>query len=94
MHDNAKAVERDIIVWAFKDEKDYWYLMGDGFVSTKEKAGKLWRFYIEGARLYPRSVPLDDLSFKDAAKKALNIGYTLTWKQYKELIEKAGEPVS
>jgi hypothetical protein len=93
MHDSAKAVEKDIIVWAFKDEKDCWYLMGDGFVSTKDRVRKIWRFSIEGARLYPRSVPLDELSYADAARKALNVGYVITWRQYRELIEKASEPV-
>ena len=92
-HPCAKAVSGDIIVWAFKDENDTWQLLGDGFVSDKRKIEDYWAFGIEGARLYPRNVPLDDLSFADSARKALNVGYPLEWKQYKEILEKASEPL-
>lgn len=91
-HPVTKAVQRDIIVWAFKD-KDVWYLLGDGFVSWKEKNGDHWEFWIEGARLYPRSVPLDDLSFADKIRISLNVGIALSWKQYRELLEEASKPL-
>jgi len=92
-HPSLPAVAGDIIVWAFR-EKGAWHLLGDGFVSDKGKSeGEDWEFWIEGARLYPRSVPLDDLSFAHVVKKSLNIGYDLTWRQYRELLEKASEPV-
>jgi hypothetical protein len=93
-HPCAKAVSGDIIVWAFKDENGTWQLLGDAFVSNKWKIDKEdWGFAIEGARLYPRNVPLDDLSFADSARKALNVGYPLDWKQYREILEKASEPL-
>lgn len=91
-HPSTKAVEGDIIVWAFRDENAVWYLLGDGFVSHKEKSADHWEFWIEGARLYPRSVPLENLSFAAKARKSLNVSYALTWKQYRELLEKASEP--
>jgi len=84
----------DIIVWAFKEKNDTWQLLGDGFVIDKWKIDKEdWGFEIEGARLYPRNVPLDDLSFADSARKALNVSYPLKMKQYKEILEKASEPL-
>jgi len=93
-HPCSKAVEGDIIVWAFKDENGTWQLLGDGFVRYKWKIGKEdWGFMIESARLYPRSVRLDDLSFADSARKALNVGYSLKWSQYKEILEKASQPL-
>jgi len=93
-HPCTKAVAGDIIVWAFKDENEAWQLLGDGFVSDKRKSDKEnWEFGIEGAHLYPRSVPLDDLSFGDSAKKALNVGYPLESKQYMEILEKASQPL-
>ncbi|MCP8315508.1 MAG: hypothetical protein H3Z51_01410 [archaeon] len=92
-HPGSKAVPGDIIVWTFR-EKGAWYLLGDGFVSNKEKSeGEDWKFYIEGARLYPRSVLLDDLSFAGRVKKSLNVGCNLTWNQYRELLEKASKPL-
>jgi len=92
-HPNWKAVVGDIIIWAFKDENDIWYLLGDGFVRNKWKneEGNYWEFLIESARLYPRSIKLDDLSFA-TKKNSLNVGFVLNWKQYKEIIEKAGSP--
>ncbi len=92
-HDNAKAVEGDIIIWAFKDEEGLWYLIGDGFVKDKVKSASAWEFWIEGARLYPRSVPLDELSLAETAKKALYVGYVVEWKDYRKIIEKAIEPL-
>jgi len=92
-HPSARAVPGDIIIWAFKDENNTWYLLGDGFVRSKNKVEDYWEFWIEGARLYPRSVPLDDLSFANSARKALNVSCQLDWKQYNELIKKAGEPI-
>jgi hypothetical protein len=97
-HPSSKAVPKDIIIWAFKDN-DIWYLIGDGYVRSKYKvAGKkkedtYWEFYIESARLYPRSISLDDLSFGTAKKSALNFGFVLTWKQYREVLVKAGTPL-
>lgn len=94
MHPNWRANVGDLIIWAFKDENDVWYLLGDGFVRSKWKneLENCWEFHIESARLYPRSIKLDDLSFS-AKKKALHVGFSLTWKQYRELIEKIGEPL-
>jgi hypothetical protein len=91
-HPSKKAVVGDIIIWAFK-EGETWYLLGDGFVCYKAKGeGKSWNFWIEGARLYPRSVLLSEVSF--AAKTiALNVGFAIDWNQYEELIEKAGTPL-
>jgi hypothetical protein len=97
-HPSAKAIPTDIIVWAFKD-KEIWYLIGDGYVRSKNKiTGKkkednYWEFYIESARLYPRSVSMDELSFGATKKNALNVGFVLQWKEYNELIEKAGTPL-
>ena len=97
-HPSAKAVPTDIIVWAFKD-KEIWYLIGDGYVrgkykiEGKKKEDTYWEFYIESASLYPRSVSMDELSFGAAKKAALNVGFVLTWKEYNELIEKAGTPL-
>lgn len=92
-HPNWKAVEGDIIIWAFRDANDQWYLLGDGFVRSKWKneEGNYWEFYIESARLYPRSVKLDDLSFS-SKRNSLNVGFVLDWDQYQEVIEKAGCP--
>jgi hypothetical protein len=94
-HPNWKAVEGDIIIWAFRDVKDVWYLLGDGYVRSKCKneEGNYWMFWMEGARLYPRSIALDELSFANK-KDALNVGFALEWKQYKEIIEKAGIPLA
>jgi len=91
-HPNVRATEGDIIVWAFR-ENDSWYLLGDGFVVNKYKENGEWKFDIEGARLYPRSVNLDELSFAKDKKQSLNIGFELRWEEYQELIEKASEPV-
>ncbi len=88
------ALEGDIIVWAFKDETDKWYLIGDGFVKYREITKQKISFHIESARLYPRNVPLDELSFGDEVKKCLYIGYTLEWNHYKEILEKAIEPLA
>jgi len=95
-HPSAKAVQGDIIVWAFKEggTEGTWSLLGDGFVCDKWKGkGGSWSFGIDGARLYPRSVSLDELKFGNSLKKSLNVGGTLTWKQYRDLIKKAGEPL-
>ena len=92
-HDNTRAVEGDIIVWAFKDEKDSWHLLGDGFVKGKEKDRTAWRFWIDGARLYPRSVQLDELPFAETAKKSLYVGYVIDWKDYRKVLEKAIKPL-
>jgi len=92
-HPSPKANPGDIIVWAFRD-KEEWYLLGDGYVSVKWGSHKKgWKFGIEGARLYPRSVLLDELSFTKKAKKSLNVGYGLKWDQYKELLENASRPL-
>lgn len=91
-HPVTKAVERDIIVWAFQDN-DIWYLLGDCYVRSKNKNKKRWEFWVESARLYPRSVPLAELSFGAAKKTALNVGFVLKWKEYNELLEKAGTPL-
>lgn len=97
-HPNAKAVSSDIIVWAFKDN-EIWYLIGDGYVRSKYKIkGKTkddnyWEFYIESARLYPRSVSMDELSFGPAKKNALNVGFELKSKEYMEILEKTGTPL-
>jgi hypothetical protein len=82
-HGSALAVEGDIMIWAFKDETDRWYLIGDGFVKYKERKGG-YLYYIESARLYPRNVPLDELSFLDKAKECLYFGYTIEWDQYRD----------
>lgn len=93
-HPSGKAVPGDIIVWSFKDEKDEWYLLGDGFVSDKWKPRKgTWAFGIEGARLYPRSVALTELAFASSARKSLNVSVTLKWNQYQKILEKAAEPL-
>jgi hypothetical protein len=97
-HPSVKAVETDIIIWAFKDN-DIWYLIGDGYVRSKYKVkGKTkkddcWEFYIESARLYPRSVSMDELSFGPAKKNALNVGFEIKPKEYMEVLEKAGTPL-
>jgi hypothetical protein len=91
-HPSTKAVAKDIIVWAFKDN-NVWYLIGDGYVRSKYKKEDYWEFYIESARLYPRSVSLDELSFGAAKKSALNVGFVLSWDEYKEVLEKAGTPL-
>jgi hypothetical protein len=91
-HPSAKAVKTDIIVWAFKDS-DVWYLIGDGYVRGKYKKEDYWEFYIESARLYPRSVSMDELTFGAAKKSALNVGFELKWKEYIEILEKAGTPL-
>jgi hypothetical protein len=94
-HPSARAVEGDVIVWAFKDVDGKWHLLGDGFVVSKykEKRGDYWNFSMDGARLYPRSVILGELSFGSKIKRALNIGYDLNSKEYGEIIEKAGSPL-
>ncbi|MCW3998885.1 MAG: hypothetical protein NWE93_01440 [Candidatus Bathyarchaeota archaeon] len=83
------------MVWAFKDETNKWYLIGDGFVRNKKKDpdGK-YLYYIESARLYPRNIPLDELSFFDKANECLYYGYTVEWSQYQEILEKAMEPLA
>jgi hypothetical protein len=91
-------VTGDIIIWAFREKqrkRTRWYLLGDGYVSDKRKSkkGEDWEFSIEAAGLYPRSVPLDELSFANNVKKSLNIGYDMTWDEYKELLQKASESV-
>ena len=91
-HPSSKAMKTDIIVWAFKDN-DIWYLIGDGYVRDKCKQEDIWEFYIESARLYPRSVSMDELTYGPAKKGALNVGFEITWKQYRELLEKAGTPL-
>lgn len=93
-HPSGKAVSGDIIIWAFKDEKGKWHMLGDGYVITKAGSKKEgWEFWIEGARLYPRSVPLDELSFADKVRLSLNVGRQLTWNQYQELLVKTSEPL-
>jgi hypothetical protein len=91
-HPSAKAVKGDIIIWAFRD-KDVWYLLGDGYVRDKCNMRDYWEFWIESARLYPRSVTLDELSFGAAKKKSLNVGFALRWKDYVEVLKKAGTPL-
>ena len=93
-HPSPRAMPGDIIVWAFR-EKHTWYFLGDGYVSEKWKddEDEDWEFLIEAARLYPRSVLLDELLFADKVKKSLNIGYDMKWSEYKQLLEKAGEPI-
>jgi hypothetical protein len=93
-HPSKKAVTGDIIVWAFR-VKETWYLLGDGYVSEKWESddGENWSFWIESARLYPRGVPLDEFSFADKVKKALNVGYNMNWNEYRQLLEKASAPV-
>ena len=91
-HPNAKAVKGDIITWAFQENEE-WFLLGDGYVRNKFNAGDHWEFWIESARLYPRSVALCELSFGTAKKKSLNVGFALTWKEYMELLKKAGTPL-
>ena len=95
-HPSAKAVEGDLIIWAFRDENGEWHLLGEGFVvnKVKEKGDKFWSYSIEGARLYPHSVPLEELSFVEKAKKALNISYELTWKEYEEILSNAARPLA
>ena len=94
-HGSTLAQEKDIMIWAFKDETDKWYLIGDGFVKYKErnKDGS-YNYYIESARLYPRNVPLEELSFFGKAKECLYFGYTVEWDQYQEILEKAIEPLA
>ncbi len=91
-HPSARAVPTDIIVWAFKDGEE-WYLIGDGYVRSKFKKEDYWEFYIESARLYPRSIKLDELSFGAAKKSALNVGFVIDWSEYSEILEKAGTPL-
>lgn len=93
-HPSPRAMPGDIIVWVFR-EKHTWYFLGDGYVSEKwkEDEDEDWEFLIEAARLYPRSVLLDELSFAGKVKKSLNIGYDMKWSEYKQLLEKAGEPI-
>ena len=97
-HPSARAVPTDIIIWAFK-ENDVWYLLGDGYVKSKfkvsaeSKEDNYWEFYIESARLYPRSVSMDELSFGAEKKSALNVSFVIDWKQYDEVLEKAGKPL-
>ena len=92
-HPSKKAVTGDIIVWAFRTGKT-WYLIGDGYVSEKEGSDrKGWAFWIESARLYPRGVQLDEFSFADKVKKRLNVGYSMNWNEYRQLLEKASEPI-
>lgn len=55
--------------------------------------GKNWNFWIEGARVYPRSVLLSEVSFEDITRIALNVGHAINWDQYRELLEKAGKPI-
>ncbi len=92
VHPNAKAVKTDIIIWAFK-ENDTWYLVGDGWVREKLKVNKGWQFYIESARLYPRGVSMDELTFGASKKGALNVGFELQWDEYIEVLDKAGTPL-
>jgi hypothetical protein len=91
-HPSAKAVVGDIIIWAFKEEET-WYLLGDCFVCYKSKGEGYWNFWLEGARLYPRSVLLSEVSFAAKTRIALNVGRAINWDQYKELLEKAGTPL-
>lgn len=94
-HPSARAVQGDIIIWAFKDIDEKWHLLGEGFVvsKVKEENENYWNFAIDGARLYPRSVVLDELPFGTKIKRALNIGYDLDWEEYAEILQKAGSPV-
>ncbi len=92
-HESARAVEGDTIVWAFRDENQLWHLLGDGIVVLKEKVRNRWEYHIEGARLYPRTVALDELKNADRIKKALNIGYDLKWDEYEEVLRKASTPL-
>jgi hypothetical protein len=94
-HGSKLAVKGDIMIWAFKDETDKWYLIGDGFVRNKLKADDgNFLYYIESARLYPRNVPLADLSFFKKANDCLFYGYTAEWSEYQEILEKAIEPLA
>ena len=95
-HPSAKAVEGDLIIWAFRDESEDWHLLGEGFVVAKfkEEGDEFWSYSIDGARLYPHSVSLEELSFFEKVKRALNIGYELSWKEYVEILRNAATPLA
>ena len=44
----------------------------------KNEEGNYWEFWIESARLYPRSVKLDDLSFASRFANGIRLKYTET----------------